>query len=188
MKRILFIILLLSSALKGSAQAPEVKGDGPDTYLEYSPYVATVALKLCGVETASSWKRLAVDGALSWGITAGTTWALKHSIHSRRPDFSDNRSFPSGHSAIAFAGATILYKEYRHVSPWIGVAGYAVATYTAIDRVDRNKHHWFDVIAGAGIGIAGTHLGYWLGDKLTGERSRYSVGVGPGGIAMVIRL
>ncbi|MGI6223700.1 MAG: phosphatase PAP2 family protein [Prevotella sp.] len=185
--RILLTLFLFCSVLTSSAQTSE-KSDGPDDILEYTPYVATVTLKLCGVETASSWKRLAVNGILSWGLTAGTTLALKHTIHSRRPDFSDNHSFPSGHSAIAFAGATILYKEYRHVSPWIGVAGYAVATYTAIDRVTRNKHHWFDVIAGAGLGIAGTEFGYWLGDKITGERSRYSVGVGPNGIALAINL
>ena len=44
--------------------------------------------------------------------------------------------------------------EYRKVSPWIGVAGYALATGVAVDRIRRNRHHWGDVVAGAAIGVA----------------------------------
>ena len=56
------------------------------------------------------------------------------------------------------------------------MAGYTVATVTAVDRVRRNRHHWDDVVVGAAIGIAATEAGYWLGDKLTGECSRWHLG------------
>lgn len=52
--------------------------------------------------------------------------------------------------------------EYKDVSPWIGVAGYAVATGTALARIGHNEHWLTDVIAGAGIGILGTKAAYWI--------------------------
>ena len=162
-----------------TAAAPQGKryhGDGIDDYLRFVPLVSAYALKAAGVESSSSWKRLAVNTALSVGVTCGVTYVLKHTVHDMRPDRTDNRAFPSGHTSIAFAGAVVLDKEFRHVSPWISVAGYAVATATAIDRVRRNRHRWDDVAAGAAIGILGTEAGYWLGDKITGERSRWRMG------------
>ncbi len=163
-------------------------GDGCDDVLEWIPIASVYVMKAAGVESASSWKRLAVNSAISFALAAGSTWALKHSIHERRPDWSDRRSFPSGHTAVAFAGAVVLDKEYRKVSPWISVAGYAVATGVAIDRVARNRHHWQDVCAGAALGAGGTLLGYWIGDKITGQHSRYQVGVGTDGLSLVVNL
>lgn len=175
-KLITLLLAFVLCPLTLSAQGKRYHGDGIDNVLEYVPLVATFTLKGCGVESASSWKRLAVDGAFSIGLTAGTTYILKHSINDMRPDRTDNHAFPSGHTAVAFCGARMLDKEFRHTSPWISVAGYTVATVTAVDRVRRNRHHWDDVVVGAAIGIAATEAGYWLGDKLTGERSRWHLG------------
>ena len=96
-----------------------------------------------------------------------------------RPDGTDNESFPSGHTSVAFCGATTLMHEYRKVSPWIGVAGYAVATGVAVDRVRRNRHHWEDVVAGAAIGVASAEAGYLIGDWILGKNTvniRYHIG------------
>lgn len=163
-------------------------GDGPDNWLRFVPVASAYALKAFGVESASSWHRLAVNTATSYVLACGTAWALKHAIREHRPDDTDNRAFPSGHTTVAFAGAAILDKEFRHVSPWISVAGYAVATGVAIDRLTRNRHEWQDVVAGAAIGVGGTCLGYWLGDKLTGEDSRYRVGIGGNSLSLAIRI
>ena len=118
-----------------------------------------------------------------------------------RPDGTDNESFPSGHTAVAFCGATVLHKEYGKTSPWISVAGYTVATITAVDRVRRNRHHWEDVAAGAAIGFLSAQASYWIVDKITGkkkkkdadgniinEEQKVQVGVGADGLAMVIKL
>ena len=163
-------------------------GDGPDDVLRFVPVASAFALKACGVESESSWKRLMVNTAMSYALAAGSTWALKYCVHERRPDGTDHRSFPSGHTAVAFAGAVILDKEYRHVSPWISVAGYAVATGVAVDRVVRNRHHWQDVTAGAAFGVAGTIAGYWLGDKLTGAHGKYHVTANANSLALTIQL
>lgn len=144
-------------------------GDGIDNVLEYVPTAAVFGLKLLGVPAESSWKRRLTVSVVSFGINAAVTYSLKHTIHEMRPDGTDNHSFPSGHTAAAFCGATTLMHEYRKVSPWIGVAGYAVATTVAVDRVRRNRHHWGDVVAGAAIGVASAEAGYWIGDIILGK-------------------
>jgi membrane-associated phospholipid phosphatase len=68
--------------------------------------------------------------------------------------------FPSGHTAIAFMGAEFLRQEYRHRSPWYGVAGYGVAAATGAFRLYHMRHWWYDVVAGAAIGVAATQVAY----------------------------
>ena len=185
MKNFLLTLFVALALLPANAQE-HYYGDGPDDYLRFVPITAAVALKAFGVESASSWRRFAVNSIISIGLTTGTTYVLKQSIHERRPDWTDRHSFPSGHTSFSFAGATILHKEFHHVSPWISVAGYAVAAGVAIDRVARNRHEWQDVVAGAAIGVGGTMLGYWLGDKITGDHSKYYVGASPDGVQLAI--
>ena len=111
-----------------SAQPKAYHGDGADDVLRFVPVASVFALKVCGVESSSSWKRLVVNTAASIAISSGTTWGLKHLVSEERPDGTDEKSFPSGHTTFAFAGAHQLYKEYGRQSVWIPVAGYAVAT------------------------------------------------------------
>lgn len=178
-KRILCMVAFFCAFAHGRAQYKSPHGDGIDDVLTYVPLASAYVLKVAGVDGDSSWKRLMVNTAASYALAMGGTWSLKRVVGAVRPDGSDLYSFPSGHAAMAFAGAVILDKEYRHVSPWISVAGYAVATFTAIDRVVKHRHEWADVAAGSAIGASSAFLGYWLGDKLTGERGRYAVSVGP---------
>ena len=167
-------------------------GDGVDNVLEYLPTAAVFGLKMVGVEAESSWKRRLTVSVISFGLNAGVTYGLKHTIHEMRPDGTDNKSFPSGHTAVAFCGATTLMHEYRKVSPWIGVAGYAVATTVAVDRVRRNRHHWYDVVAGAAIGFGSAEAGYWIGDKILGTRKNgkndVSLSLAPTGMELVMNL
>lgn len=186
MRRVRLLILLSLCAVHLAAQDKPYHGDGPDDYLRLLPVASAFALKACGVEGASSWQRLVVNTATSYVLSSATAWGLKHAIHERRPDGTDNRSFPSGHATVAFAGAHALYKEYARVSPWIAVAGYGVATAVGVDRIARNRHHWYDVCAGAAIGILGTEAGYWLGDRITGEHSRYGLAVGPQAVSLTV--
>ena len=166
-------------------------GDGIDNVLEYVPTAAVFGLKLLGVPAESSWKRRLTVSVVSFGINAAVTYSLKHTIHEMRPDGTDNHSFPSGHTAAAFCGATTLMHEYRKVSPWIGVAGYAVATTVAVDRVRRNRHHWGDVVAGAAIGVASAEAGYWIGDIILGKGKKkkqdVSLSVAPMEMTLVAR-
>lgn len=189
LKRLFLLILAVTVYANSHAQYERYHGDGIDDVLQYVPIAASYGLKIAGVEGQSSWKRRLVNSATAFVINAGVCYTLKHSIHSMRPDGTDNKSFPSGHTAIAFCGATTLHKEYGKISPWISVAGYAVATITAVDRVRRNRHHWGDVLAGATIGVISAEAGYRLGDLITGEKAKnVDVAVSPCGLQLFVYL
>lgn len=132
-------------------------------YLEHAPLVATTALNLIGVDGYGDTQRFLCTAAATYAITASITYGLKHSISEKRPDGTDHHSFPSGHTALCFAGATLLHHEYGLTrSLWYSVGGYAVATTTAILRVTDKRHWVHDVAAGAAIGVLSTEAAYAL--------------------------
>lgn len=136
-----------------------------DNYIQYSPFALSLALKAAGVEGRNKWGRYLVSSAFSYAIMAALVNAGKYTIKEMRPDGSSENSFPSGHTATAFASATILHKEYGLTrSLWYSVAGYSVATLTGVMRVMNNRHWASDVLCGAGLGIFSVDLGYFLGD------------------------
>ena len=140
---------------------------GIDDYLQFFGPTAVVGLKLAGVEGRSDWPRLMASAALSYGFMAGFVNGIKYTAKEMRPDGSTANSWPSGHTATSFVGATILHKEYGLTrSPWYSVAGYGLATATGVMRVLNNRHWVSDVMSGAGIGILSAELGYAVGDLL----------------------
>ena len=162
MKR-LFLIICLPLMLCGAVHAQkEYHGDGIDDVMRFVPLASVFALKACGVESRSNWQYLVLNAGLSTAVTAASAYLMKHTVHDMRPDGTDNHALPSGHAALVFSGAHVLHKEYWNTSPWISVAGYAVAGLTAADRVRRNRHDWADVGAGAALGILSTELSYLL--------------------------
>ena len=151
-----------------------------DDYSQFFGPAMTIGLKVGGVEGRSDWGRLLASSALSYGIMAGLVNGIKYTAKEMRPDGSSANSWPSGHTATAFVGATILHKEYGLTrSPWYSVAGYGVATATGVMRVLNNRHWVSDVLSGAGIGIMSGELGYALSDlifKGRGLLRGYSLG------------
>ena len=119
--------------------------------------------------TGHNWQRFIINTGASVVVAFGVKSALKGMISEERPDHSDNKSFPSGHAAIAFAAARSIDKELRKVSVWIPIAGYAAATAVGIERVVNKRHHWYDVVAGAAVGIGSAELTWWLSDKIFGN-------------------
>ena len=140
---------------------------GIDDYTQFFGPAMVVGLKLGGYEGRSDWPRLLASAAASYAIMAGFVNGIKYTAKEMRPDGSTANSWPSGHTATAFVGASLLHKEYGLTrSPWWSVAGYGVATATGVMRVLNNRHWISDVMSGAGIGIMSTELGYALCDLM----------------------
>lgn len=83
-------------------------------------------------------------------LSSAATTLLKYSINRRRPDGRDQRSFPSGHTSLAFTGATFVNQRYGWA---FGIPMFIAASATAYQRVDSDKHDFWDVLGGAIIGI-----------------------------------
>jgi hypothetical protein len=133
-----------------------------DDYLQYSPAVAVYALNLAGIKGRHSFiDRSAILGT-SYLVIALSVRGVKHYTKIRRPDMAAINSFPSGHTATAFMCAEFLRQEYWDQSVWFGISGYLAATATGFMRVYNGRHWLTDVAAGAGIGILGAKVGYWL--------------------------
>ena len=133
-----------------------------DDYLVLSPSAAVYGLNLMGVHGKHSFRDRTLIIGTSYTILLPLVYGTKGATNILRPDGSEYTSFPSGHTAFAFASAEFLRQEYRDESPWYGIAGYTVASVTGGLRMYNNRHWMTDVAAGAGLGILSTKVAYWV--------------------------
>lgn len=98
---------------------------------------------------------------LAEGLNAGMIHGLKEVVDRTRPD-GRPYSFPSGHTANAFLGAHLAFKEFKDSAPVLAYSGYAMAAFVGASRVYNNRHWVCDVLAGAGIGILSVELSYLI--------------------------
>ncbi len=67
-------------------------------------------------------------------------------------------SFPSGHTTVAFAAATVFALEYSN-TVWVPIVAYSASTLIGLSRITENKHWATDVFAGAAVGfLAGKNV------------------------------
>lgn len=82
-------------------------------------------------------------------LAQALTQGIKLAARRTRPD-GTSLSFPSGHTASAFATAAVLERHYGWKA---GVPAYALAGYIGASRLSENRHYLSDVIFGATVGI-----------------------------------
>ncbi len=133
-----------------------------DDFSQYLPALSVYGLNAAGIQGKHNFKNRTILLTTSYLIMGASVLSLKAVTHVQRPDGSTFNSFPSGHTATAFMGAEFLWQEYKDVSIWYGIAGYAIATGTGIFRIYNNRHWLSDVAMGAGIGILSTKVAYWI--------------------------
>ncbi len=133
-----------------------------DNYLQWAPALAVYGLNLAGVKGKNNLADRSIMFGMSMLIATASTQAAKSIAKEWRPDGSNNKSFPSGHTTTAFAAAEFMRREYKEVSAWYGISAYTVAAATAYLRMYNNKHWLGDVVAGAGAGILSTDIAYWV--------------------------
>ncbi len=133
-----YLVGLLGAEALGTALATP-SGDTPGAW-------ALAKLKGGAVEAGA----VAATGALSG-------W-LKDGSNRERPDGSDNESFPSGHTSLAFAFATLANRNLDSID-FLGdfrtplqISNTVLASGVAWARVEAHKHHPSDVLFGAALG------------------------------------
>lgn len=141
-----------------------------DDYTRHIPAYATYGLNVIGIRGKSNFLKSCIIYFVSSNVCKFTYRSIKRESNQLRPDSSDFKSMPSGHTAIAFVSATFMHEEFKHRSPWYGVAAYSFAVATGAMRMLNNKHYASDVLIGASLGIATTKLTYlaypWVEKKL----------------------
>jgi membrane-associated phospholipid phosphatase len=100
-------------------------------------------------------------GALELGAIAATgalTTGLKDGSNRERPDCSDNQSFPSGHTSLAFSFATLANRNLDSLDLPAGarmglqIGNTVLASGVGWARIEARKHHPSDVLFGAALG------------------------------------
>jgi len=137
-----------------------------DNYTQFAPAALVYGLNALGVEGKHNFRDRTIICGTSMLITSAIIVPLKHLAKEERPDHSDHLSFPSGHTAIAFASAQFMFREYKDTNFLLGISGYSFAVFTGIYRMLNDKHWFGDVVGGAGFGILSTELAYWLYPKI----------------------
>ena len=124
----------------------------PGAVLGSTPFQMAGSLAAYGIGRWSGSRKLSLVGAdlfRSQLLAEGLTIGLKESVRRQRPEGS-GFAFPSGHTTVSFASATVLQRHYG----WrLGAPAYGIATYVALSRVHMKRHYLSDVAFGAALGI-----------------------------------
>ena len=139
-----FILSLSPCALYGREKSTiEKTGDIVQLLVPATAYVTTFTL---------SDKEGRGQFYKSFFVNTGLTYTLKYTIDRKRPENNGDHSFPSGHTAAAFQGATFIHRRYGLK---YGIPAYIGAAYVGYSRVEgeSDQHDFLDVGFGAAIGI-----------------------------------
>ena len=131
-----------------------------DDYAQFAPFFAIYGFELAGMKPRTDWQNRTVILVKGQFLNLGLVYLLKTSLKRTRPD-GTAFSFPSGHTANAFAGATMLAIEYGENYKWVPYVSYAFASTIGVMRMANNKHYISDVLFGAGLGILSMKVAYW---------------------------
>lgn len=143
-----------------------------DDYLQHSPIMIVYGLNWLGVKGKNDFANRTAILIKSEMMVAILTFSLKRITAVPRPDTKELTSFPSGHTAQAFAAATFMAREYGHKNIWYSIGAYTVATGVGAMRVMNNRHWISDVMVGAGIGILSTNLAYLTHQYRWGKKNK----------------
>lgn len=149
------LCMALLSICASTAQADSVQ-----TWSRVSNVTTLAIPVLAGVATLANQDSTGTQELLlSTGSAVLAAEVLKQGIHSNRPDGSDNKSFPSAHTTLAFSAAAFLDRRYgeQYAATWTP-ALYGLAALTGLARVEAKRHHWVDVVAGGAIGYGSSRF------------------------------
>ncbi|WP_339649102.1 phosphatase PAP2 family protein [uncultured Salegentibacter sp.] len=126
-----------------------------DSFIEKSGDASVILLPVSAFATSLILK----DKTGSWQFTKGfllnlaVTGAGKYLINKERPLQGGGYAFPSGHTSVAFQGASFFHRRYGFK---YSIPAYILAGFTGYSRLNAKRHDGWDVLAGAAIGIGST--------------------------------
>lgn len=129
-----------------------------DDYMPFAPLAAVYMLDFSGIKGEKPLLEFSKIMIVSQALNMGIVYAIKETSNVERPDASANNSMPSGHTAFAFASATLFYEQYKEKGWLYQVTPFVVAGTTGIFRMMNNRHWLSDVLVGAGLGILTTEF------------------------------
>ncbi len=123
--------------------------------------------------------QVAVESSI---ISASIVLPLKVIVGRKRPEDTDkvmdfgfndfDASFPSGHTAVAFAFFGSYASVYnKGMTPYLL---YSIPVLIGFGRIYQNKHYLSDVVAGTVIGLSSVYLGRLFHDRIT---TRFQFGI-----------
>lgn len=124
----------------------------PGAVIGGTPFQLGASIATYGIGRAfgnSCMARVGADLIQVQLMAEGLVFVFKEATRRSRPE-GTGYSFPSGHTTVTFASATVLQ---RHFGWKVGLPAYAVASYVAASRVEMQKHYLSDVAFGAALGI-----------------------------------
>ncbi len=140
------------SAVEGPARLTDIYGAGT--------FNIPVSIGLWGLGHAAGHQPTRDIGhglTRALGLTQLIVGPIKVLTHRLRPNGTNHRSFPSGHTANTFAIARFIQ---RQTSTSIAVPFYALAAVTGAGRIEGRQHYLSDVVIGATMGVlAGSAVG-----------------------------
>lgn len=159
-----------------------------NTFFAAGKYIGDTPEQVAGSIATYAWGRIfdqpkvshfGMDLIQAQILTEVFVEPLKFATQRERPNGSNHLSFPSGHSAVTFATATVIE---RHLGWRKALLGYAIATYVATSRLHDDQHWLSDVVFGAAVGtIAGRTVVHHPSDYWAITPTRV-----PGGVAVVV--
>ena len=125
------------------------------------------------VSHSGTFRAATYDMAQAFIVNSTYTEIFKRAVGRERPDLSDNKSFPSGHTSNAFALATVAN---AHFGAKVGIPAYLAAGAIGFARIDNNRHNLSDVVAGATLGyIVGRTVVKQDGGTTHGRKRRFQL-------------
>ena len=123
--------------------------------------------------------QLSVESSI---IAASIVLPIKLIVGRKRPEDTDkimdfgyhdfDASFPSGHTAVAFAFFGTYASIYnKGITPYLL---YSIPVLVGFGRIYEDKHYFSDVVAGAVIGLSSIYLGKLLHNRIT---TRFQFGI-----------
>lgn len=138
------------------------------TFLATQAYLTAAAIEtslkyLTGRQRPSYYDPVTGMNSPTWH---GPLYGFKKGSTGSKPPNNAYTSFPSGHTTVAFAAATVFAMEYKNIK-YVPILAYSAATLIGLSRLVQNAHWTSDVLVGA-------VLGYLSGRQVVNNYHRYS--------------